>query len=575
MITVFKLEHRGAIRIGIRFKYNVTIKAKLCQMGALYSKTKKCYYMNYSKGSYALLQEKFDEIKILKNTTNLKSIDATGNSHVPSHIVSNNDRQLIETKTEHKFLETKIAKQLRFKLLPDVGKYWVIKLHYHHFYSKELLKIKGVYWNEKSKVFMLFRQKNVKLQVEALFKQTDLLPSNFKIYDKPINGIVAIKPHLEDVKWMRVFLTNQFALKEKIKRFSMSRYSSTHGCYLLPAAPVVFESLKTHFDNEDVTFKSALPKDYLKTKNLPNRKKQSLENTKRNLVDLLPENAKGFLELFLNYLMAKNYSSSTIRTYGNGFVQFMRYFDFKDPKSIKKEEIVAYLGYLMQNGFSAALGNSAVNALKIYYKEVYKIDDINFDLPRPKKEKKLPVVFSLEECLALFKIIENPKHKLLLLLGYGAGLRVSEIVNLKWIDIHFDTFKLHIKNAKGKKDRMVMLPTVLIEMLLFYKKLGKGDGYVFEGQFAGEPYSTGSVQSVMRSALEKSGLNKRGSVHSLRHSFATHLLENGTDIRFIQRLLGHNSIKTTMVYTHVAQGAIDKITSPLDSLVHKKNKKIN
>ena len=130
MITVFKLEHRGAFRIGIRFKYNVTIKAKLYKIGATYSATHRCYYLNYTKENYALLQNRFDEIKILKNTTNLKSIYATGNSQVPSHIVSSNDRQLIETKTEHKFLEKKIAQQLNFKLLPDVGKYWVIKLHY-------------------------------------------------------------------------------------------------------------------------------------------------------------------------------------------------------------------------------------------------------------------------------------------------------------------------------------------------------------------------------------------------------------------------------------------------------------
>jgi site-specific recombinase XerD len=181
----------------------------------------------------------------------------------------------------------------------------------------------------------------------------------------------------------------------------------------------------------------------------------------------------------------------------------------------------------------------------------------------------------MEECLTIFKIVDNPKHKLLLLIGYGAGLRVVEIVTLKWQDILFQEHKMHIKNAKGKKDRMVMLPFSIVESLKMYQKLTNGKDYVFEGQFAGEPYSTRSVQEVMRMALKKSGLEKKATPHTLRHSFATHLLENGTDIRYIQSFLGHSSIKTTMIYTHLGKTAVDKIQSPLDRLVqNEKNKKI-
>jgi site-specific recombinase XerD len=157
--------------------------------------------------------------------------------------------------------------------------------------------------------------------------------------------------------------------------------------------------------------------------------------------------------------------------------------------------------------------------------------------------------------------------------GYGAGLRVSEIVTLQWQDVLFDEHKIHIKNAKGKKDRMVMLPYSIVQSLKIYKDLYKGKHYVFEGQFAGEPYSTRSVQEVMREALKKSGLEKKATVHTLRHSFATHLLENGTDIRYIQQFLGHSSIKTTTVYTHLTKAAVDKIQSPLDRMVDINNKK--
>jgi site-specific recombinase XerD len=173
----------------------------------------------------------------------------------------------------------------------------------------------------------------------------------------------------------------------------------------------------------------------------------------------------------------------------------------------------------------------------------------------------------------LFQVVDNPKHKLLLLIGYGAGLRVSEIVTLKWSDILFDEHKIHVKDAKGKKDRIVMLPYAIVESLKIYRELYNGKQYVFEGQFAGEPYSTGSTQSVMRQAIKKSGLDKKATVHSLRHSFATHLLENGTDIRYIQRFLGHSSIKTTTIYTHLTKSAVGKIKSPLDIMVDENNKK--
>lgn len=179
----------------------------------------------------------------------------------------------------------------------------------------------------------------------------------------------------------------------------------------------------------------------------------------------------------------------------------------------------------------------------------------------------------MEECLEVFRVVDNPKHKLLLLIGYGAGLRVSEIVSLEWRDILFSEHKIHVKNAKGKKDRMVMLPYSIVSTLEYYRRLYQTKKYVFEGQFAGEPYSTRSVQEVMRLALIKSGLEKKATVHTLRHSFATHLLENGTDIRYIQQFLGHSSIKTTTIYTHITSNAINKIQSPLDRLADQNHQK--
>lgn len=178
----------------------------------------------------------------------------------------------------------------------------------------------------------------------------------------------------------------------------------------------------------------------------------------------------------------------------------------------------------------------------------------------------MPTVLTMEECFRIFNHVDNPKHKLLLLIGYGAGLRRSEIVSLKWEDILFEEHKIHVKQTKGNKDRIVMLPYSVVSYLTDYRALYPSDDWVFAGQYKGEALSARTVQQVMKNAVNKAGLEKRATVHTLRHSFATHLLESGTDVRYIQQLLGHSSIKTTMIYTHITPTAIKKIVSPLDNL---------
>jgi site-specific recombinase XerD len=305
---------------------------------------------------------------------------------------------------------------------------------------------------------------------------------------------------------------------------------------------------------------------FSKKENMPNRKKFLLQKAKNQVLEKVPETARGFVVSMMDAMLANNLSDSTIRNYGNAFCRFMGDNDYRDPASFEYKQIVKYLGGLMGKGLSATTGHMLVNALSYYYRHVENNRNFEFKLPRPKKEKQLRVVFTPEECAAIFTAIDNPKHKLALMIAYGAGLRVKEVVTLKWGDILPAEQKIHVKNGKGKKDRIVMLPYSVLAMLENYRALYPGKDYVFEGQFAGAHYSTGSVQKIMAVAMEKSGLAKKGSVHNLRHSFATHLLEAGTDIRYIQQLLGHSSIKTTIIYTHVSNKAINRIQSPLDRM---------
>ncbi|WP_369753649.1 tyrosine-type recombinase/integrase [Flavobacterium sp. WC2409] len=578
-IIVKKIWHRDADRIGLFFTYDSGTISQLKKLGGIYSQSLRCWYFDYNAVNYKLISQTFDDL-VIDNPKKTKTQPlagltigrdlpaiATGNLQLDSALMLNNPEHIAKTNS--------LAPNMRLELLPNLGKYWVFKMQYYQAISRQLLATKGVYWNANYKVYMVLRNTNVKLQVEKILGASSFFPENDSYKSETVftSESIIVKPHPEDPKWMEVYVPPFLVLREKIKRFSMARFSTIKDCYLLPAAPSVYEAMGMQFEPHKVLINNRLPKGYLLKQNLPNRKQLDLSKTKAQLFNQVPDAAHDYITLMVDTILALNYSSSTMRTYTSSFLKFLRDHQFRDPHTITQKEIIKYLASIMERGLSASSGHNMVNALLFYYQQIEHQKGFELKIPRPKSEKKLPAVLTMEECLQIFRAVDNPKHKLLLLIGYGAGLRVSEIVTLEWRDILFAEHKIHIKNAKGKKDRLVMLPYSIVSSLELYKTLYEPNKYVFEGQYAGEPYSIGSAQSVMRQALKKSGLSKSATVHTLRHSFATHLLENGTDIRYIQKFLGHASIKTTTIYTHVSKMAADKILSPLDRLVDENNKK--
>ncbi|MBN1926514.1 MAG: tyrosine-type recombinase/integrase [Prolixibacteraceae bacterium] len=573
-LTLKKINHRDTYRIGVFFPYDPAINNKLKLLGGTYSRTWRCWYFDYSSEQYHLLKENFDNIKIdtgqePDHSTSLaageKSRDlppiGAKKEVAPKFPAPENK----PGEKEHKAAHVPLAQKLRLKRFDNLGKYWVIKIDYHYQVSKDLLKVKGVYWNKQEKAYLVFRNEKVKEKVEAILEVPGFFPDDYIWKEKPVfGGVITLKPHKENQKLMQVYVPQSFMLTEKIKRFSMARYSREYKCYLLPATPNVKEALALHYEPEKLEIVNQLPEGYLKNENLPNRKSFLLVRAKTRLIDKTPEKGLKLMEQLVNHMLANNFSDNTINNYGNAFLRFIRDHDYLDPAAIEFQDVVKYLGGLMEKGLSAASGQILVSALNYYYQHVTQNPTIIFKLPRPRMEKKIRTIFTMDECFEIFDIIENPKHKLALMVAYGAGLRVSEVVNLRWGDVLLAEQKIHVKNGKGKKDRIAILPLLLLDMLEHYKALYPSKDYVFEGQVAGTPYSTGSVQRVMRRALEKSDLSKKGSVHNLRHSFATHLLDFGTDIRYVQQLLGHKDIRTTMIYSHLSQANINKIPSPLD-----------
>jgi site-specific recombinase XerD len=205
---------------------------------------------------------------------------------------------------------------------------------------------------------------------------------------------------------------------------------------------------------------------------------------------------------------------------------------------------------------------------KFYYEQVLKKEKFFWEIPRPKKAVLLPRFFNQDEIVAILKATSNIKHKVMLMLAYIAGLRVSEVVSIKTSKIDSKRMCIFVEQAKGKKDRMVPLSPIILIMLREYWKEYKPvqKGYLFSGQHVGDPYSTRSLQLVLNAAKLKAGILKPGSIHALRHSFATHLLDKGTDVTMIMKLLGHNDIKTTLRYLHVTNRDMLQVVSPLDNL---------
>jgi len=276
------------------------------------------------------------------------------------------------------------------------------------------------------------------------------------------------------------------------------------------------------------------------------------------------------LEQFIAHLTLKAYSNSTIRTYRNELLQLLKLLDQKPVSKLTPNDIKRYMLYAMEKeGISENTAHSRLNALKFYFEQVLGREKFFWEIPRAKRPKKLPKVISEEKIIKGLMAVDNLKHKTLLLLAYSAGLRVSEVTSLKITDINSDRMQLSINNAKGKKDRIVTLSKSILPLLREYYTAYKPKIWLFEGQHAEEHYSARSAQTIFKDAYKKLQLPAQCSFHSLRHSFATHLLENGTDITYIQKLLGHNDIKTTLIYTQVSNRDIGKIESPLDKIFRK------
>lgn len=300
-------------------------------------------------------------------------------------------------------------------------------------------------------------------------------------------------------------------------------------------------------------------------------KKEAVLAAKQKPAALLrkePLTAEGLAKIdeFKRWLRSRRYSDSTIKTYSEALLSFLKFYSYKPIAEITNNDVIIFNNeFVLAHKLSASYQNQIVNAIKLFFKKIensaLKVDLVH----RPKKYNSLPKVLALEEVTAIINSLENLKHKCMISLIYSAGLRRSELLAMRIKNVDSKRMELFITHSKGRKDRVVPLSQTVLQMLREYYKTYKPKDYLFEGQ-AGDQYSERSLALVLKKACEKAGIKKQVNLHMLRHSYATHLLETGTDLRYIQELLGHKSSRTTEIYTHVSQRSLNKIKSPLDKL---------
>lgn len=528
-INLEKVEHKGELRIKVSFKINSQILKVLRTIpGCLWSKTLSSWHIPFSDESLTALNEKFNYPEIgkfvEKHQQKIKKNDFNSQSNNPVY-VKNTDAQICVNMRKDEN-DTRFIRSLK--------------------YSR---------WNSTDFCWNVSNTAENKEKIATYFGSR-LIEGE--------NPLFSVKPNTSDIERNVVTLIQYSTGRMKlifrynpvfvtfIKRLPMYSWDKTNKWWTLPFSDPLVHEISVFCTNNNL--KLDFRKELTTTLKRARKPAELIENYRS-----CPDN-------FIEKLKIKRYSESTIKTYCNAFEEFINYYNTKDIDRISEPDIVAYLRYLVDTrGVSSSYQNQAINAIKFYYERVLGGQRKLYFVDRPRRERTLPVVLSLEEVQQVLVGIDNLKHKCLIMTIYSGGLRISEAVNLRIEDIDVDRKQLFVKAAKGKKDRYTLLSSKLVDMIRMYIDLYNPTYYLFEGADGGK-YSARSIQMVFKRALDRTGIKKQATIHTLRHSFATHLLENGTNLRYIQELLGHGSSKTTEIYTHITSKGMDSIKNPLDGL---------
>ena len=545
-MKISKIEHKGQTRIKVDFPKNQATVAILKQIAdTKWSQTHKAWHVPYTIDIFNQLKSLFPDLEY-------EPIHPTDKARESASITTNNTTASVLENNVNSFSQKMIIEVIEKKI--------IIKLPKNEIDTKFILSFRYARWDKMAFVWIVPNYKNNLELLKTYFKDriSSLVIRPNTQQETNTDGkkkILPIENHLLIIKSTQriklIFAQNK-TINKAIKEIPYWKWDNENKWWTIPYAEKYIAQIKLIAQQENLL---------------------CVEKTEENTTILSPRKSAldviNYRNIPLNYiqkLRELRYSENTIKTYTTNFEEFINYYSTIEIDKITEPQIIAFCRYLVTTrNVSASYQNNSINAIKFYYEKVLGGQRRLYALDRPRKEKSLPTVLSIEEVTQILKNVTNLKHKAILMTIYSGGLRLSEVSNLLITDIDSDRMQIKITQSKGNKDRYTLLSYKLLTLLREYFKAYKPTKYLFEGQQK-ESYSTRSVQQIFKEACTKAKIEKRATVHTLRHSFATHLLENGTDLRYIQTLLGHESSKTTEIYTHVTTKGFDQIINPLDNL---------
>ncbi len=556
-MKVSKVIHRSESRIRVDFPYNPAISSQLKQIpDARWSKTMCAWHIPYSKEAFDQLKALFPDLEY--DTSPLPPVLEKKES--ASHSLAlekKDDTPHNNNEPTEKIIEKPLEKWDKNAIEIIIARTQItIKLPKNDADIQFLRSFKYAKWNASLFRWIIPNRSKNADNIKSYFSGrnaliTDLASQQMINTERPSftkNEMLVIN---HSNRKLKVYFSYTKDIALQIKRIPYSVWNAYELCWEVSYSDKFMEELKLIAMQNALEFRfHMVNKNSIK----PRKSRHDIENYRE-----CPEN-------YVRKLKELRYSKHTMDSYTDLFEEFINYYDEIPINDISEEMIIGFLQYLVtERGVSTSYQNQSINAIKFYYERVLGGARKMYYIERPREEKFLPEVLSEEEITAILNVTENLKHKAVLMTIYSAGLRISELINLKIKDIDSQRMQIRIQQGKGKKDRYTILGNTTLEILRKYVSYYHPKEWLFEGSNSGQ-YSTTSIKKALKTALDKTGIKKHITVHCLRHSFATHLLEAGTDLRYIQSLLGHENTKTTEIYTHITTKGFDQIKSPLDKL---------
>jgi integrase/recombinase XerD len=545
MIKTTRIFHRGEERLKLEFPYNTVVAAHIKQLPrAAWSQTHKAWHIPFTDESVGGLLKIFPDTVINCSTENKPAAESLppATSPIPAPAVTPG---------------SSFADRNRIKI-EVIGRKIILKLPKNDADIKFINSLKYSRWdgrmfsweipNYPGNLDMLKDYFGNRIDELLIHEKFDVSAHN-ETFTIGNNELLIIKTRTGRLK---LIFGYQNALRLQIKKYPYCSWDAKNKWWTIPFSDIYLNEIQA------IALESGLKVTF-------EEEPAGNAGVKRISAYDIP-NYRQCPETMILKMKEKRYSESTIKVYKDMFTEFINYYHKFDIDTINEAQIISFLRYLvMERKVSISYQNQSINAIKYYYEKVLPGQRKFYYVERPNSEITLPVVFNEEEVIRLLSCVSNIKHKCMLMLAYSSGLRLGEIVRLKLSDIDRERMQIRVEEGKGKKDRYTKLSARFLVTYDKYLEEHKPVVFVFNGAKGGL-YSESSVQNMMSATLKKSGITKEASMKTLRHTFATHSLENGVDLRYIQSMMGHSSSKTTEIYTHITTKGFDQIKSPMDKL---------